>query len=102
VFLGIRDNAIICIKKEANEIMLNNEISKLRCPTLICSNNWKEYIKKIIYSNGYCIDDCSFEDKIEYEYYCYDECPKGTHSSVNNSYQCEKNITGRWWYHNPG
>jgi hypothetical protein len=72
--------------------MLNNEISKLRCPTLICSNNWKEYIKKIIYSNGYCIDDCSFEDKMEYEYYCYDECPKGTHSSINNSYKCEKNV----------
>jgi surface protein len=92
IFLGIKDNAIICFKKELNKIKIKNELSKLKCPTLICSENWKEYKKKIIYNTGNCTDDCISEEKFEYEYNCYDECPKGTHSSINHNYLCEKNV----------
>ena len=91
-FLGIRDNVLICMKKELNKTKINLELSRLKCPIINCSNNWEIYIKKIIYSNNICIDDCGTYDKYEYNYFCYDECPEGTHSSNNNKFLCEKNV----------
>jgi hypothetical protein len=90
IFLGIPDNVVICMK--SNETKINNEISRLKCPILTCSNNWKEFIKKIIYNSDNCTDDCRSEEKFEYEYYCYDKCPIGTHSLSNNDYLCKKNV----------
>ena len=93
VFFGIQDNLVLCIKKESNKGKINIELSKLKCPIINCSDNWKEYKKRLIYKNGVCINDCKENDnyKYEYEFYCYDECPKGTHSTINNKYLCEKN-----------
>ena len=94
IFFGIQDNLILCIKKESNKEKMNFELSKLKCPIINCSNNWKEYKKRIIYNNDTCIKDCKEDDnyKYEFEYYCYDKCPKGTHSTINNNYLCEKNL----------
>ena len=94
IFFGIQDNLILCIKKELNREKINMELSKLKCSIINCSNNWKEYKKRIIYNKGICINNCKDDDnyKYEYEYYCYDECPKGTHPTFNNKYLCEKNL----------
>ena len=94
IFFGIQDNLILCIKEELNREKINMELSKLKCPIINCSNNLKEYKKRIIYNNGNCINNCQDDEnyKYEYEYYCYDECPKGTHSLFNNKYLCEKNL----------
>ena len=93
IFFGIQDNLVLCIKKESNRGNINIELSKLKCPIINCSDNWKEYKKRIIYKNGVCINNCKDDDnyKYEYKFYCYDKCPKGTHSVFNNKYLCEKN-----------
>ena len=40
-----------------------------------------------------CVKSCTFDSiyKYEFEDYCYDKCPKGTHSTDDNIYLCEKN-----------
>ena len=96
LFVRIADNSVICINnisKESNKNKIREELSKLKCPIIDCSNNWKEKRKRIIYYNGTCIDNCQNDkiNKYEYEYYCYDSCPKGTHSLKSNQYLCEKN-----------
>ena len=97
LFQGVTDNIIICINNLSNDFFLEkikNELSKLKCPKLDCSNNWKENKKRIIYNNSVCINNCEDDEinKYEYEYICYSECPKGAHSSKDNKYLCEKNI----------
>ena len=94
IFFGIADNLIFCIKDRSNNII--SKLSVVNCPIIDCSNNWKENKKRIIYNNNSCIDNCQNDDiyKYEYEYYCYDSCPKGTHSSNKNKFLCEEDITG--------
>ena len=96
MFLETPDNLIICInniKDKLNKEMILSELYKLKCPSLDCSDNWEKNKKKIIYSNGNCIDNCKNESyKYEYDFYCYEECPIGTHTTKNNKYLCEKNI----------
>ena len=89
IFSEVPDNLIICINN-IEEILY--ELYKLKCSIADCSSNWKENKKRIIYNNGSCVDRCqNIENKnYEYEFFCYDECPKGTHSSKNNTYICEK------------
>jgi hypothetical protein len=59
-----------------------------------CSDICFERNQKVkITENKECVYDC--KDSIyEFEYngMCYDSCPKGTHSFVNNKYLCEKCI----------
>ena len=91
------DNIIICINnimEESNKIKFKNELSRLKCPLIDCSNNWKENKKRIIYNNETCIDNCLNDTiyKYEYQYFCYDKCPKGTHSLKYNKFLCEKNL----------
>ena len=49
--------------------------------------------QKVKFQTDICIDSCSSSDyKYEYNNVCYEECPKGTNSSLFNLYLCEKNI----------
>ena len=95
IFYKISDNLVLCINlnNKTTQKKIISELSTLTCPILDCSNNWKENKKRINYNSGECIDDCK-EDKLnkyEFEYFCYKECPKGSHSSKNNKYFCENN-----------
>ena len=97
LFLGVPDNAIICIEGLNSDILLEEiteGFSNLKCPIYDCSNNWKIFKKRILYNTGICINDCKNDElnKYEYEFFCYLECPKGTHSSKNDKYLCEKNV----------
>ena len=63
----------------------------MKCPIINSSDNWKEYKKRIIYNNSIYINNCKDDENFKYEYYCYDKCPAGTHSTINNKYLYEKN-----------
>ena len=97
LFIGVAENLVICIENLYDEFLLEeitNELSKLKCHINDCSNNWKNNKIRIIYNNNTCINNCEYDEiyKYEYEFFCYTECPKGTHSSKKNKYLCEKNI----------
>ena len=94
LFYGTKDNIVYCIKNESNAEIIINEIRKNKCPINDCSTDWKHKKKKMIDKNNICIDECQNDGtyKYEYEYNCFDKCPKGTLSSKDNLYICEKII----------
>ena len=73
-------NKVICINKnkatkifEAVELNDNNK----KCYNISCYPNYEDYRKKIILenNNARCVDACRKENKYDYLYYCYNECP---------------------------
>ena len=90
IFFRTPDNLILCIK---NSTKIESELSNLKCSIATCSEDWKEMKNRIIYNNRTCIDTCKNDEinKYEFEYCCYNECPKGTHSSKRDKYLCEIN-----------
>ena len=96
MFYGIKDNLVICIDEDIYnyEIFIQDTtLDNLMCPINDCSDNWKEKKNRIIDTTKTCVKDCQNGlYKYEYDYICYNECPKGTHSSNNNKYLCEKNL----------
>ena len=91
IFFGIPDNLIICINDEGNAQNLLSQLSSLKCPINDCSIDWKLRKQKIIMEKRVCIDNCLSNEHYQYEfnYFCYDKCPIGTHSSKDNKYICE-------------
>jgi len=94
IFHGTKDNIIYCIINESNAEDLIHDLILKKCSVKDCSSDWKSKKKKIVDSKNICIDKCQYDDtyKYEYEFYCYEKCPKGTHSTKENLYICEKNI----------
>ena len=96
MFKEIKGNIILCLNSNEDSYFDNiiSQLSSKKCPINDCSMNWKDKKRKIIEDKNICIDDCKNDDtyKYEYEYYCYDKCPKETHSLKNNIYFCEKNV----------
>ena len=96
IFNGILDNIVFCINFNNDYSMdkLLSVINLKKCPIIDCSNYWRENKKKIIEKKEICIDNCQNDEtyKYDYKYYCYNKCPKGTHSIKDNIYHCEKNI----------
>ena len=93
---GIEKNIVYCLdlyNESENNILLPKFFNN-NCSINDCSNNWKNKRKKIIVDKDICVDNCQSEEsnKFEYEYKCYNQCPKGTHSIKNNIYFCEKNL----------
>ena len=94
LFHGTKDNIIYCIKNESAAEELIQELLSKKCSVKDCSSDWKNKKKKIVDSKSICVDNCQNDEtyKYEYEFYCYDKCPKGTHSRKDNLYICETNI----------
>ena len=94
LFYETKDNIIYCIKNESKAQKIINELSTNKCSINDCSSDWKYKKKKIIDIQNICIDECQYDEtyKYEYDYYCYEKCPKGTHSKKDNLYICEVNI----------
>ena len=92
IFFGTSDNLIICINSEENAQNLISQLSKLKCAINDCSFDWKLRKQKIIKDKRICIDNCLNNEnyQYEYEYFCFDKCPTGTHSSKDNKYICEE------------
>ena len=95
-FREVMDNLVYCIYNSSDNEQIRNELSFRKCSVNDCSTNWKNNKKKIIPEKGMCINDCVLDNlyKYEYEYICYDKCPKGTHSNKKNIYLCESNVNG--------
>jgi surface protein len=94
MFHGVKENIIYCIKKEVTADHIISQISLKKCSINDCSSDWKSKRKKMVYKKNICLNSC-LEDKTykyEYDFYCYDKCPVGSHSSKDNIYICENNI----------
>jgi hypothetical protein len=93
IFYSTDKNLVICINNKSNSTQLVSEMSYEQCIINECSfPNIK--FSKIIYDNRLCVEDCFKNDIYKYQYkgFCYDKCPKGTHSSKFNQYYCQINI----------
>ena len=88
----ITKNAILCINEDYESILSN--FSRNYCITLNCSKNWYNIRPKLI-SNDSCFKNCK-ETKngyiYEYNWECYDTCPKGTKIIKSNE---NENICAR-------
>lgn len=63
-----------------------NLANNLGCNIVDCSDNWRNNRKKINIESNSCTDNCTLTNyKYEYNYKCYQKCPKGTY---NNNYKC--------------
>ena len=88
IFFSTPDNLIICIN---NSSPIFSQLYSRKCVINDCSKYKNN--KKIIYENRICLDDCE-DDKIykyKYDDFCYDKCPKGTHSNKENIFICQVN-----------
>ena len=94
IFFEVPDNLNFCIDDSNTEpkTKILKELSKLKCPIKDCSNEWNRKKFRIIYFTDECIDNCINDEifKYEYEYFCYSQCPKGTHSLKNDKYICKE------------
>ena len=91
IFYGFLDNIIYCVNNVSGSEIIIGLLASKKCSINDCSYNWKNKRKKIVSYKDICIDDCSYDEIYKYEYndYCYEFCPKGSHSSKNNIYKCE-------------
>ena len=92
MFYGTPNNLIICINEKTSKQVISELFFEQciinDCSIVLDSNN------KIIYENRICIDDCIFDEinKYKFKNFCYEQCPKGTHSNKENNLLCEYNI----------
>ena len=91
---GSTDNLIYCLKNETISKQIKFELSLKKCSLNDCSNDWKTKRKKIIEKKAICTDSCLTDNLYRYEYesFCYEKCPKGSHSSKKDKYICETNL----------
>ena len=86
IFNNVPDNIVLCINNDLN--IIKDEINKIRCHSLACSNNYLSFQKKINeYDN--CTESCF--DKFEYNGKCYDNCTNGFYME-NNISKCKCEI----------
>ena len=94
LFSEVPNNLNLCIddSNEYSKIKILNELSTLKCPIKDCSNDWTKKKFRMIYNSEECIDNCLNDEvnKYEYDYFCYNQCPKGTYSLKINKYLCEE------------
>ena len=81
MFHETSNNLIIYLNKKSISEKILSEIIIPKCIAYNLSINHEEGIPRIIYDKKICIDDCQKEEiyKYEYNYFCYDKCPIGTH-----------------------
>ena len=93
LFLGTSDNLVLVINDESSELLIP-ELTLKQCMINNSSFTFNINEKKIIYKNRKCIDDCISNEiyKYEFEGFCYEQCPKGSHSIEHNHYLCEINV----------
>ena len=75
MFNSVPINIAICIDVNNNK-KIDISISKLKCPIIDCSNDWKKHQKKIILGNSdICFNNCyeTENNKYEYDNICYEE-----------------------------
>jgi len=92
IFFEVPDNLNLCMDNydEETKTQILEELYSLKCPIKDCSNEWDRKKQKIIYGSDECTESCLNHEvsKYEYNYFCYNKCPKGTHSLKINKYFC--------------
>ena len=91
---GNTDNLIYCIRNETISSQILFELNLKKCALNDCSKDWKTKRKKIIKKKDICTESCLTDDiyRYEFESFCYEKCPKGSHSSKKDKYLCETNL----------
>ena len=95
MFYGTMDNLVVCINTEGDSLnSALNEINKKKCPLIDCSDKWEERKSRLIEKKNICIDKCYNDDtyKYEFQFHCYEKCPKGTYPLKDNLYICEAKL----------
>ena len=79
---------VYCIKETSSNLFQPLSRFQINCSDYCFEN----YQSKLIVSKSKCIDDCQNDQYYKYEYnkICYNKCPDGTKSSLNNKYLCEE------------
>ena len=93
IFLSTPINMVICIDVSKNS-KINEYIQKKSGMVVVCSEDWKEQQKKIIYGTENWFNNCNETEnnKYNYENICYENCPSETHPNSDNI--CEiRNVT---------
>ena len=93
LFYDTDERLIICVDNNLNAEILVPQLSSKKCIIREC--NFEKYFKKkIIYDSRECIENCFLDETYNFEYndFCYDKCPKGTHSSKTNKNICTVNV----------
>ena len=94
IFSEVPDNLNFCMdnSNEESKTQILEELNRLKCAINDCSNEWNIKKLRIIFNSGECIESClnDEDNKYEYKYFCYNKCPKGTHSLKNNIYFCQE------------
>ena len=81
-------NGVFCINQ--NKATKIYELIRLKnCYIINCNTNALSYLKKIVFGTNRCLQECSDENKYEYDYLCYDECPGDTFA---DNYKCKQII----------
>ena len=74
---GIRENIVVCIKEDTNNVdKFKEKIMEKKCYTIYCGDDWRDHIKKYIPETNSCADDC-LRYRYEYDNKCYSVCPDG-------------------------
>ena len=84
---------VVCLRETPDSSLFLEQFSDKRCIISDCSVKINDD-RSIIYDTKQCINDCQESERytFKYNYFCYEECPKGTHSSKINTYICEKKL----------
>ena len=87
MFHNIPKNVVICINKGNGNEKILDQIQKLECYVIDCSDDWKSKQKKVILKTSECIESCDNSTQYIYEYNgkCYDDCEKGFLYDNNNN-----------------
>ena len=91
IFEGVPNNIVVCIDENNIKDKILPELENKLCYVNNCSDNWKLNQKKIINEIDQCTTSCSNESRYKYEYNgkCYESCPNGFITDINNVNQCK-------------
>ena len=93
LFYDTDDILIICIDNGLDTEILIPHLSGEQCIIREC--NFEKYFKrKIVYDSRECIESCFLDETyfLEYNDFCYDKCPLGTHLSKTKTNICTANV----------
>jgi surface protein len=93
IFYQASSDLIICINNLTNTKRITTKLFESQCIVYDCNFDLKQK-QKIIFDKRICLNDCLNDKTYKYEYnnFCYDKCPTGTHLKNDGNYSCEKNI----------
>jgi len=93
IFFLTSTDLIICINNVTSKIRITSKLFESQCITFDCNIGLTKK-KKIIFDKRICLRECIDDKayKFEYNHFCYNKCPTGTHLIEDGNYTCEKNI----------